>query len=245
MKDYLYDGSFDGLLTAIFYAYSSNETSQILKEKYYVPSLFTEAISITTESDKADRVYKGLENKLSSSTLSNVYYLYLSDREDVGTLILQYIKLCFKYSDSINLAKNNDIIRQVDQYVRRVSLEAHRFIGFVRFKEVSPLFFYAPIEPDHNILPLIMHHFTERFSDQHFIIHDLKRNTAIFYNQKEAFLQQLLEEEAKKLLSCNIKDPFETLFKSFYEASTISARINEKRRNAFLPKRYFKHLVEI
>jgi len=245
MKDYVYDGSFDGLLTAIFHAYKEESPVKLLKELDYIPHLFNEKVTILTEIDKADRVYNSIYTKLSYDTLLNVYYLYLSDIQDIETLILDYIRLCFKYSDTINLAKNNDIIRSVDKYKRRVSGEAHLFTGLVRFKEITPLVFYAQIEPDHNILPLILGHFKQRFSDQHFIIHDLKREYAILYDLKEAYLHDLSLEEGRKLATLAAADSLENLFKSFYKATTISERHNERQQRSYMPKRYWKHLVEI
>lgn len=243
-RNYIYDGSFDGLLTAIFYAYQQKETTKITKENDYIPDLWSEAVAITTESSKADRVYTALYTKLSYHTLSNVYALYLSDVLEIETLILEYIKLCFKYSDQINLAKNNDIIQKVDLYTRRVHLEAHRFKGFVRFREIAPLVFYAQIEPDHNILPLIAPHFKKRFSDQHFVIHDIKRSYALVYNIQDIYLKDLSEAEIKNLLTL-CSDPFETLFKTFYESINIKERRNKKQQHSYMPKRYWKHLIEI
>lgn len=245
MKEYLYDGSFDGLLTAVFYSYKDNEEVKITKEHEAAPHLFIEPVYVKTEADKAERVYQSLYSKLSYTTLSNVYYLYLSEINDADTLILEYIKLCFSYSDNINLAKNNDIIRAVDKYVRKVYGEAHFFKGILRFKELRPLVFYAQIEPDHNILPLIMNHFRRRFSDQHFIIHDLKREYAAVYNLKEVYLKDLSIEEGQRLLGLSKDDMFETLFKSFYESVTIKERLNERQRRSFMPRRYWKHLVEL
>lgn len=245
MIDYLYDGSFDGLLTCIFYAYNDKKASSIFREDAYHPNLFTTSKVIQTEEDKASRVYTSIQKNLSHNTLSNVYYLYLSEYDDAETLILHYLRLCYKYTDQINLAKNNDIIRKVDLYVKRVSHEVHRFTGFVRFKELAPLMFYAQIEPDHFILPLLMKHFVNRFSDQAFIIHDLKRQIALIYNKKDAFLQNLSEEEHLKLMKAPQSDPFLDLFKTYYKAATIEERINIRRRNAFIPRRYFKHLGEL
>ncbi|WP_070000270.1 TIGR03915 family putative DNA repair protein [Cellulosilyticum sp. I15G10I2] len=244
MKEYVYDNSFDGLLTAIFYAYQEKCDVKLTKEASYTPNLLYEKVPIKTEQDKADRVYNSLYTKLSYATLSNVYSLYLCDMPDMDTLIFSYVKLCFKHSDTINLAKNNDIIRAVDQYARRVSLEAHRFKGFVRFKEIAPLVFYAQIEPDHNILPLIMHHFEQRFSDQHFIIHDLKREYAIVYDLKQTYLRDLSVAEGQSLSACTDVDSFETLFKSFYQSVTITTKLNEKQQRSYMPKRYWKHIIE-
>ena len=245
MIDYLYDGSFDGLLTAIFYGYQEHEEVHIHKATHYAPSFLTITKNIVTESDKAERVYSSIHNKLSTSTLENVYCAYLSEEEGVETLILQYIKLCYQYTDSINLAKNNDIIREIDLAVKHVRFEAHRYNGFVRFKEIRPMLFYAQISPDHHILPLLIEHFEKRFSDQCFMIHDVKRHEVIVYNKEEIFIQKLTPEEAEVLLKTSVDDPFEKLFKAYYTSTTIPERVNIKRRNAYMPKRYFKYLVEL
>lgn len=243
--DYLYDGTFDGYLTAIFYAYNEKETSHIYKEHLYAPSFLSSHRLIPSEIDKADRVYQSILTKLSFSTLDNLYHLYLSEEAEAETLGLNYLKLCYAHSDSINLAKNHDIIRQVDAINKRVWLEVHRFYGFVRFKEVCPRVFYAPIEPDHNIIPLMMEHFKKRFSDQHFIIHDLRRRSAIIYDTQNIFLRHLTPQESNELSKADITDAFEPLFKAYYTSTTIPERMNLKQQNRYLPKRYHKHLVEL
>jgi len=245
MKDYLYDGTFDGYLTAIFYAYAEKEEVGIYKESIYSPSLLSTSQIILSESDKSDRVYQSILSKLSHNTLDNLYKVFLSEAPDAETLGLYYLRLCYHYSDDINLAKNNDLIHKVDTLCKRVWLEVHRFYGFIRFKEISPMVFYAAIEPDHNILPLIMGHFKKRFSDQHFIIHDLKRKSAIIYDTKNILLSYLTTEESDKLAKAEISDAFEELFRTYYKSTTIKERYNPRLRNSFMPKRYYKHLVEL
>lgn len=245
MKEFLYDGSFEGLLTCVFYGYTSKEEVKITCQSSYVPTLITQAVYIETEEDKFQRVYDSIENKLSSSTLRNVYYLYLSEVSGVEDLILKYLKLCYKYGDKINLAKNNDIIISVDKYCKRVSYESHRFTGFVRFKEIGPLTFYAPIEPDHNILPLLSSHFTKRFSDQHFIIHDVKREIALIYNKKEVTIAPLSKEKGETLTASSLNDNFEDLWKQFYKSVNIVERENPRCQKRMMPRRYWKHLTEM
>lgn len=245
MKEYIYDNTFEGLLTSIFYAYSCKENCIITKSKDYIPSLLNEVIDISTEYDKFERVYKSIIDKLNDEILRNIYYLYLSDFSDSDSLTLKYLKLCYKYGTNINLAKNNDIIILVDKYTKKVTGEAHRFNGFVRFKEIAPLSFYASIEPDHNILPLILNHFTNRFSDQNFIIHDLKREIAIVYNKESAAITEFLKEDAKILNSFKQEGVYESLWKTFYDSVNIKERKNHRLRNQHMPKRYWHHLTEL
>lgn len=245
MNHYLYDGTFDGYLTALFYAYSDKEEVHIYKEKEYTPSLLAVSRLITTEADKADRVYQSVYSKLSKETLDQLYHLHLSHKEEADTLGLHYLRLCYQYGDSINLAKHHDIIREVDLINQQIWKEVHLFYGFVRFKEIGPMVFYAAIEPDNNILPLLMPHFRTRFSDQHFIIHDQKRKAAIIYDTKSIRLQYLTVEESLSLARAEIEDRYETLFRTYFKAATITSRLNPRQQNAYMPKRYYKHLVEL
>jgi len=245
MKEFLYDGSFEGLLTTIFYAYGYKDEIKITKSSSYVPSLITTTEEISTKEDKFNRVYSSIRDKLSYSTLKNVYYLYLSDIPNSEDLIYRYIKLCYKFGDSINLAKNNDIIICVDKYCRKVALEAHRFTGFVRFKEIAPFTFYSTIEPDHNIIPIIQSHFVERFSDQNFIIHDIKREIALIYNKEEGIISSFSKNYVESLASSHFSDNFQDLWKKFYNAVNIKERENLKLRSRSMPKRYWNHLPEV
>ena len=119
------------------------------------------------------------------------------------------------------------------------------FTGFVRFKEIAPLSFYAQIEPVYNILPIILNHFTLRFSDQNFIIHDLKREKAIMYNKESSIITDLSKDEGYLLSNLNNDENFESLWKTFYKSVNIKERENSKLRNQHMPKRYWNHLTEI
>lgn len=245
IRDLIYDGTFEGLLTAIFYAYPLKDEVSISKEGCYTPTLISSPEHITTEEDKFNRVYKSIKNKLSYDTLSNVYLLYLSEVPEVENLILKYLKLCFKFGDNINLAKNNDIIILTDKYVRRVTYEAHRFTGFVRFKEVAPMIFYSSIEPDHNILPLLSSHFRNRFSDQYFIIHDQKRNLALIYNKSEIWIRDFTEEDLNFNGSVAKNDEFESLWKTFFNSTNIKERKNSRLQKRNVPIRYWNNMLEL
>ena len=243
MQQYIYDGSFDGLLTAIFYAYKADAciTSQI----HYQPNLLLEPIVIPLEDDKAARVATSIQTKLSHAIFQTIYHLYLSTSPSCEQLILDYLRLCYRYGPSINLAKNHDTIIAVDTLVRKVTLESHRLTGLIRFKEIAPMCFYARITPDHHILPLIAKHFVKRFSDQAFIIHDTVRQVALVYNKEEGCLQVLSPEENDLLLSYTPTDGFEELFKIFYNSTTIKARHNPSLQKRYMPTRYWKNLVEL
>lgn len=245
MKVFIYDGSFDGLLTAIFYAYGYKDDCKIERECNHEMNFMNIETTIKTEQDKSDRVIESIKTKLNNEVFNNIYITYLSDFCDSDTLILKYLKLCYKYGVKINLAKNNDIIIKIDRYVKKVYKEAHNLNGFIRFKQVAPLSFYASIEPDHNILPLIIDFFTQRFSDQNFIIHDLKREKAIAYNMDTAIITDLDREYSMRFEHSDCDSEFERLWKTFYKATDIKERENLRLQRQLMPKRYWKHITEV
>ena len=85
----------------------------------------------------------------------------------------------------------------------------------------------------------------KRFSDQNFIIHDLKRNTAIIYNKKNVTITEFNKEDANIFLNSNSDGYFENLWKTFYSSVNIKERENPKLRRQYMPKRYWNHLTEL
>ena len=199
---------------------------------------------IVTSKEKINRVTQSIHTKLEPPLLQTLYTLYISDTEGMEILMLNYLKLCYRYGLSINLAKNNDTIIAIDTLLRKVRLEVHRFYGFVRFKEIKTNTFYATIEPDHAILPLLSGHFTKRFSNQNFIIHDVRRHTALVYKPQETYFYYLTSEESTQLCNLSFNDPFESLFQTFYTSTTIPERVNLTLQKRRMPLRYWKHLIE-
>ena len=70
---FVYDKTFEGLLTAVFDAYSRRTFPDLLvTEGEPFPLFYDEAIRIYTDDRKAERVWKGLEKKISKSSLSGL-----------------------------------------------------------------------------------------------------------------------------------------------------------------------------
>ena len=246
IKTLIFDGSFEGFLTAIYDGfYLKTMNVEIHSTLNHCPNFLNMEIAVETDEIKVSKVYKSIETKLNEDILRQVYYLYLYDTNASFTLAFKYLKLAFKHGPSMALAKNNDTIILVDKYSRRVTLEAHRFTGFVRFKEVAPMVFYSKITPDYNILPLLVNHFVNRFNDQSFIIHDYSRELAIFYNKEESIIASLPQEKGDSLSKASSNEDYEILWKSFYKSTTIKERINPRQQRGYMPKRYWVNLNEL
>lgn len=243
---FLYDGSFEGLLTAIYDAfYSKSKPEEIIRRSFYEPNLISEPIYIKTSTEKYEKVYNAIQNKISYEALSNIFHAYLSDLPRIDTDIYNYIKLGFKLSNKLTLYVHEDIVLKIDKTVKKVTWESVRMLGFVRFKCINSNIYYSSIEPDHNILLLIANHFAERLSNENWIIHDIKREMAIFYNKKEWILTPFDRDNEKKLNSKCDEEFYENLWRNYFKSTAIAERKNDKLQKNHMPFRYWKHLTEI
>jgi len=242
---YIYDGSFEGLLTAVYDAYYSKiKPTELLEEEEFQPSLINESYYIETDSIKSDKVHNAIRTKISEDALEYIFYTYLSSFKGKGTLIYNYIKLGFKYGLKVNLHTYDDTVIKIHKIRNRVAGEQHLMLGFVRFEAIGKNLYYSSIEPDHNILSLIAPHFVNRLADQNWIIHDLRREVAAIYNMAEWVIVPFEKNKIPNIDGNASEDFYTNLWKDYFASTTITNRLNPKLQKMKVPVRYWKHMTE-
>ena len=137
---YIYDKTFDGLLTAVFDAYFRKTfPDALLSEGDALPLFYDELHTVVTDAEKAGRVWRGLQKKVSTSALGCLTQSWLSELPEVGILIFRYIRKAIDAPRSIetNFAEP-DVLRlaQILQEVTLISFdddsrEAHLITGML------------------------------------------------------------------------------------------------------------------
>lgn len=115
--------------------------------------------------------------------------------------------------------------------------------GLLRFIEIGDNLFYASIHPDNNIIENLGHHFIRRLPTQNFIIHDKNRNIAFLYNTKEYKIV-----DSTLLTVPNISEnekKYQELWTAFFKTIAIKERTNSRLQMQYMPKKYWKDLVEL
>ncbi|WP_040279128.1 TIGR03915 family putative DNA repair protein [Psychroserpens damuponensis] len=250
-KTLIYDGTFDGFLSAVFYVFEHKLTHVSIEHECTAQSgLFAETISIITEENKANRVYKGLKTKLSSSHTHQMYYAFLSEQIGVENLLLDYIKYVFSNTVSVGKDYSHASVLKVAQIAKMVGREKHRMEAFVRFRLTKDSIYFASIEPDFNVLPLISKHFRKRYADQKWMIYDIKRHYGLYYDLEHV---EIVNMEFPKLFDFTKTDSsffaeqefeFQQLWKDYFKSTNIASRKNMKLHIRHVPKRYWKYLSE-
>ena len=102
MNVYIYDKTFDGLLTAVFDAYFRKTFPDfLLSEGDALPLFYDELHTVVTDEEKAARVWRGLQKKVSASALGCLTQSWLSELPDIGMLIFRYIRMAIDARRSI------------------------------------------------------------------------------------------------------------------------------------------------
>lgn len=268
MADYLYDGTFEGFLTCVFDHYYKEKASGIYRREAYQVSILSVYRVVATEEKKAEKVYKAIEEKISAADLRRIYRVFLSSDSEKEDKLLRYIRLGFKEGSAISLLHSNPVVLAVQQCENKVMVEMHKMLGLIRFSALKrvnrgmngqaehgpghgqmnvrikePEILYSRIEPDHDILELVAGHFSDRLKNDPFIIHDKKRNKAVFAQNGNWYISPLSGEELSSLKESEAE--YRDLWKKYFESITIRERINPGCQKRFMPVRYWKNLPEI
>ena len=122
--------------------------------------------------------------------------------------------------------------------------------AFVRFQLTTDHLYYAIIEPDFNVLPLLTDHFEHRYADQRWMIYDSRRRYGIYYDGEKVDTVEVSFSErncAGKDISV-IYDEHELLYQHlwqrYFKSVNIASRKNTRLHIQHMPKRYWKYLPE-
>jgi probable DNA metabolism protein len=241
MLDYLYDESFDGLLTAIYWSYYGEPAAGIYPAGAYQITLTQGWQIVETDAALASRVYNALVTKTSREALRKIYYVFLSADRDKGNLILAYVRKAFRLGFKINYCRTDPDVLPIEVLSDRVDTEYGRMLGFVRFADMGE-FLYAPIAPDHNVLPLLAHHFRDRLAGEQFMIHDTGRELALVYDKKDCYFTPFAHHG--ELPQTEQEQQFQKLWQEYFTNIGIKNRFNPRLQTQFVPKRYRANLTE-
>jgi len=245
----IYDGSFNGFLTAVFVAFEEKfNVADIQKNGQGQNGLFSDTETIFTHVEKAKRVWNGVRGK-SYNAISNIYFAYLSETPGIEYMLYNYIKKLMAHKGKQHDFSDETVL-YISQLARKVGREKHRMEAFVRFQLTRDTIYFANIEPDFDVLPLISKHFRNRYADQQWLIYDVKRRYGIFYNLEGVEIISLNLEEThfnrtrKSKAFTEGEYDYQDLWNNYFKSTNIKSRINRKLHTQHVPKRYWKYLSE-
>lgn len=246
MAAYCYDGSFEGFLCAVADCLERGDTQPEFVRGYEVQAvglIAGEIREVVTVRESAVAFRKRFVDAVSQEAFATARYAFHSQKAGIELLVWRYLALGLKVKKRLCLMLTEEPVHSVNRIARQVSHEAHKYKGFVRFREVEAGFLYAQIEPQADILPFIAPHFVGRVGDRPWMIHDLKRNQAALYDLTSWRLVRDVELTAEPTLT-TAELNYTSLWQRYFQRHAIPQRHNPKLQQQHVPLRYRKHLTE-
>lgn len=250
MYTLVYDGTFEGLLTAVFEIYDRKLFHvKLIKAEWRSSAMFEEVLQVITDERRANRVLKGLRKKLSAAGIQRLYIAHMAEMENEESALVGFIRYVFDTDVNVEEDYGNKYVMRLSEILKMVRREKHRMEAFIRFRKLKDETYYAAVEPDFNVLPLLIRHFKNRYTDQKWIIYDIKRKYGIHYDLHDTRYITLDFSEVNKptdVVTVFTEDEqvYQQLWKSYFTSVNIVARKNTKLHLRHIPKRYWRHLTE-
>lgn len=244
---YVYDGTFEGFLSAVTELFRSEREGSVCKEediRPLIPHIEAEVIEGITE-----KFGEYLSRHFGRAMPETVYRAFLSELPGIEEAIIGYIRLARKIrKDPIDML-NVECVRRVAEAYKRIGREKHRYMGLLRFRKLDLAedagrgeIFYAEFEPQTDCLSLLADHFSDRFENIPFVIADRRRNKCLLHLTGNDWM---IREFDPDIFNGNSTETlYEKLWQRYFKCMAIPERINPKLQSSNMPKKYWKYLVE-
>ncbi len=241
---FLYDGSFEALMTAVYEGYySSMKPDAIIDINNYEATFFDHKVEIYTDHIKANKVIGSIHQKLGEAVFQTILYAFLSEDANIGTIVYRFLKLAFKLGPNCIEYRQHDDVRPILDLQRAVSRESHLLLGLIRFVELDSGILYSQFEGTHNVLSILGPHFFGRLSGEKWVLHDLKRSFAVICDGQVWSIESVQTPEDITLHERELL--FQELWKTYFKHIAIQERVNPKLQMGNMPKKFWKYLIEM
>ncbi len=244
------EDSLEGIFTAIYNAYElkQNHDNIMLQVGEAQGLLFSTYKTVVSDLLKMKKVVRTIINEFGESN----YYCFcqalaaedLEKADAVYHTIVHGLKN--KRKSAVMDDITNDYVNKVFCLSRNVNNEILHLKGFLRFKELENGILFSEIGPKNNIITFLAPHFSDRLSNENFMIYDSIRGIIIMHPAKKQWVitrSELLNLDEIKKYS-ETEQEYQDLFCYFCEKIAIEGRINKKLQRQMLPLRFREYMVE-
>ena len=241
---YIYDGGFISFISLVVELFKRKIIPDDIKlADPYEIGLFDKEVFLKVESEKQN--IELIKKKLSKEALYCIYNVFLSNNKNKEMIIYDFLINYFKYKNKvfgmIRIASVNESIK-ISKYVRE---ETHKLKGFLRFKKMKNNFYYGEISPTNNVIGFLSNHFRKRLKEDYWIIKDTNRGIYAIYDKEKVIYLTKDEVISLNLESSDSEELIEDLWKTFHKTVAIASRENRRCQQNFMPKKYWKNMLEM
>ncbi len=239
---YIYNDTFISLLTLMNYLLEKKIIPKDIVNTSYNPTLFDKVKRLELEETDIIKVYL---NKFKQNIFNTLYFCFISNHEYKEIIMYYFLVHAVQYQDKVFYYRNLKSVNTILKITKYVKNENHKMKGFLRFRELENKVLYAKMEPENDIILLLSKHFEKRLRNEYWIIEDVKRGIYSIYDKKNYYLVSKEDFKPLKLKFSTEELMMKDLWQRFYETIGIKERKNERCRRSFMPKKYWKYIIEM
>ena len=240
---YIYQDTFIHLLSLIDYLIHHHLKPFQIKNTSYQNTLLDNRIELAVVED--EQIISKIISIIGQRAFQNMYYVFLSEVDNLELILYYFYLNGLKYKKDILKYRNLKCVDKVLKIASLVSHECHKYKGFIRFKELKNHLLYAEIAPNSDCLLLLSNHFQKRLKNEYWLIKDTKRNILSLYDKKTFQIMDARFFSLETTLKSQEENKFSELWKTFYDTIGIKERKNDRCRRNFMPKKYWKYMLEV
>ena len=128
--------------------------------------MFVQKLDVQSDADKAERVWKGIQSKLTGKNNQLIFYSFLSEEQGIEMKIYRFLRRLFSEHFNIETDFGDSDVLYLNQTSQKVKKETMQIIQFIKFQHTKDKLWFYGIEPKYNVIPLVTNHFQKRFADQ-------------------------------------------------------------------------------
>lgn len=188
----------------------------------------------------------GVYEKISNEAYELICGASCSCEASRGDDIYRFLIVGFSMGKGIIDCLHNKYVMKIFELNRNVSNEAHHLKGFLRFQEMEEGILISKIAPKNDIIRLLAPHFSDRLSQENFVIYDENRDTAIIHQKAKQWFYtggEFLDTDKIKKIT-EKEESIGSMWKAFFSSISIKERENKGLQRNNLPLRFRSNMPE-
>ena len=249
MTIFLCDDTMEGIFTAVYDAWASRlgHANVKLQVRGGTMELFADYREAETDMEKAEKVARTIKRELGEEGWKQISRAALAFRKERADAIYRILVLALPEGRK---RKGADILAQIQnpsvclimELSRSVWHETHRYMGFIRFRELQSGVLFSEIAPENQVLPLLADHFADRLPNEDFLIYDRAHDRCLLHRRQRPCV--LVRDVRPDTSFSDREEEIQRLWLGFCRSISIEARENPALQQQMLPLRFRKWMTE-
>lgn len=261
---YVFDGSFEGILTAVYLACKLREApADLVLPQNLQLRLGQEERVIETNMDYAMLVRRSIMRNFGKEVFEAIQCAAASDEPKAPHAVYQFTrkllgqcKACAGCSKkgfcthACQVASNRSVLDQIGD---PLTYEIHRLrcsvlnereymVQFIRFEHMEGDVWFARCNPKAKVIPLLMSWFIARFNTQRFVIFDETHKISGVFDGRN---WHLVQGDVTPPARVSNEVSMQNAWRRYFDSLCVDERYNPELQRQNMPKRFWKNLTEM